>query len=379
MVELFNNIYISLPMISSLTCGMLFSIAYGQELTRAEHKAKKILIIYFAFMILSWFYAQLYPVYEDQLKYFIPLGCFLLQASQVFLYHFICILTPVKGADLFHIKFQYIIPLLLLLVSGIFMGSFVGIQQLSDNVISTFFMPYVYASTFFSVLIYTIAGSIRIYRYKKKLIRNYGIEKGRVTRWMELWMSLRGLFTLLSVFNGAWNINILWVMILLIPVQHIIIVYNMLVRNYMILSFNENHTVMISGGDIISMASGNDRYQAHLEISTPPILSKEELEQYYEKSKPYLNAAFKMNDLVEHFETNRTYLSGFINKTFGINFSQYNNLWRLKEVEYLRQKTENEDKNQEELALMAGFSNPRSYWRAKKFAEENYKKEDYGI
>ena len=370
MTELLKYIYTSLPMISSLTCGMLFIIAYGQELTKVEQQVKKILSIYFAFIVFSWVYVQFYFVYEYRLKYFIPLVCFVLQLNQVLFYHFICLLTPIEKQNRLQIRMHYVVPLLFLLVSGIFMITFTKINQLSDEVISLLFLPYSYLSVFFFMLFYVIVGSIRIIRYKKRIIKAYGVEKWKIMRWMELMMLLRFLVSILFIFNPLELDFILVIIAILVPIQHVVIVYNILMRNYMILSFGTHHTVMITGGEIISLTDkGNDLY-SQLGVETSTLLTKTELEQYYASTKPYLDADFKMQRLVEHFDTNRTYLSGFINRTFGVNFSQYNNLWRLKEMEYLQEKPENKEKNKEELALMAGFSNSRSYWRAKKYVNQ---------
>ncbi|WP_426482141.1 hypothetical protein [Chryseobacterium sp. R2ACT005] len=376
MTELFKYIYTSLPMISSLTCGMLFIVAYGQELTKVEQLVKKLLGVYFAFMVLSWVYVQFNLIYEYVLKYYLPLVCFVLQLNQVIFYHFISLLTPIENDNRFQIKAHYIIPLILLFVSGIFMITFTGINQLSNDAISSLFMPYTSLSVFFFMLCYAILGSIRIIRYKRILIKKYGAEKWKVMRWMEPLMIIRFILLILFICNPLRISAVLMMMALFVPLQHILIVYNILMRNYTILSFGNNHTVMITGGQITSLSNIINNFGVQTVTNTSLLLTKEELEQYYEDSKPHLNAGFKMQDLAAHFETNRTYLSGFINKTFGVNFSQYNNLWRLKELECLQRNPEHKDKNQEELALMAGFSNPRSYWRAKKAAEEKDEHKD---
>ncbi|MBL3548856.1 helix-turn-helix domain-containing protein [Chryseobacterium sp. KMC2] len=376
MAELFKYIYTSLPMISSLTCGMLFVVAYGQELTKVEKQVKKLLGVYFAFMVLSWVYVQFNFNYEHLLKYYLPLVCFVLQLNQVIFYHFISLLTPVEKDNLFHIKVHYIIPLILLFVSGIFMITFTGINQLSNDAVSSLFMPYTSLSVFFFMLCYAILGSIRVIRYKRILIKKHGREKWKVMRWMVPLMVVRFLLLILFICNPLQLNFVLIAMTLLVPVQHIIIVYNILMRNYAILSFGDHNTVMIAGGEIIALSDVFNNQEAKPVSNASLLLAKEELEQYYEESKPYLNAGFKMQDLAVYFETNRTYLSGFINKTFGVNFSQYNNLWRLKEMKYLLEHPEHKDKNQEELALMAGFSTPRAYWRAKKAAEQKVEQKD---
>ena len=65
--------------------------------------------------------------------------------------------------------------------------------------------------------------------------------------------------------------------------------------------------------------------------------------------------------------SNRTYISAFINREYGVNFNRFINNYRLKEVERLR--SEAVQKKQKvsslEIVIHAGFSNYRSYFRAK--------------
>lgn len=370
MAELLKYIYISLPMISSLTCGMLFIIAFKQELTKVELQVKRLLGVYFILMALSWFHAVLYPGYEYLLKYLIPLTCLVIQISQVIFYHYISLLTPLKQANLISIKLHYMPPLALFIVIGIFMATYIYTDQLSNSDISSFFRPYIAVSTFFYMTYYIVLEAKRLIKYRRRLMENNTPEKWKDMFWVVYLIFLRAVFLILLMFNRLEPGYITAIMMIVISAQHLIIVYNMLMKNYTILSHNENHVVMITGGEVIALLKEDNFQNAQSQMNTIPLLTKEDLELYYEKNKPYLNAGFKMNDLAEYFTTNRTYLSGFINKTFGVNFSQYNNLWRLKEMEGLQQNPEYRNKTQEELSLMAGFGNARSYWRAKKSVDQ---------
>ncbi|WPO89245.1 hypothetical protein [Chryseobacterium sp. HR92] len=375
-MELLEYIYLSLPMVSSLTCGILFVVAYVQQLTKAEQQAKKLLGMYFACMVIYWLVVQMYPVYNSVLIYFIPLICFVLHVMQVVFYHFIYLLTPLQKANEPYAKLHYIIPLGLLAVSTAFMVIFTGVQHLQNNVISAVYAPYIFFSTIFFILCYTVLECSRIIRYKKRIIRDYGTEKWKNMRWLKWITVLKILFIIVFAFNRMKRDEAFFLLALLICLQHLIIVYNVLMRNYTILSFYHNQTIMITRGQVISLSARSEDTSGG-KVKT--IISGEELESYYRKNKPYLNSTLKINDVADHFKINRTYMSGFINKTFGVNFSQYNNLWRLKEMESLQQCHKHKDKNQADLALMAGFNTTRSYWRAKKLLrkEMNIKTDEY--
>lgn len=367
-MELIKSIYISLPMVSSLTFGMLFAIAFRQGLTKTERKARKLLCIYFVLMSFIWLYMQLYIFYGTTLKYFAPLIGFILQINQVIFYHFIRILSPIDKNGPKHIEFHYMTPLVLLLASGVFMISYIFTEQLSDNAIATLFLPYVYLSSLFFSLYYSILSARRIILYKKR-IKEYGEEKWKPMRWMELVMWLR---VILAVLFGI-KFYMYGFMAGVISIQQIIIVYYMLMKSYTIFPFGEKNALLVGGGEIITVYNEQLHEDPNIQEELKKevqLLSRSEFEDYYKTYKPYLNLSFKIIDLVEYFKINRTYLSGFINQVYGVNFSQYNNLWRLKEMEYLQSLPEHEGKNQEELALLAGFNNPRSYWRAKKMAEQ---------
>lgn len=94
------------------------------------------------------------------------------------------------------------------------------------------------------------------------------------------------------------------------------------------------------------------------------------LEAYFRREKPYLNPDFKITDLVEGLDVNRTMISGFINDTYGVNFNRYLNRWRLAEMRRLMGLPSNRGKSPQRLVTKAGFSNSKHYLRALR-AEEN--------
>ena len=56
------------------------------------------------------------------------------------------------------------------------------------------------------------------------------------------------------------------------------------------------------------------------------------LEQWMRETKPYLNPNFKLMDLRAVLPMNRTYLSQFINDTYGCSFYQFANRYRIEEA-----------------------------------------------
>ena len=87
------------------------------------------------------------------------------------------------------------------------------------------------------------------------------------------------------------------------------------------------------------------------------------MESYFRKEKPYLNKNFKLSDLVDALDVNRTVISSFINQTYGVNFNRYLNRWRLKEFKRLQKLPANNNKSIYYLQQKAGFTNNKHYLR----------------
>ena len=90
-------------------------------------------------------------------------------------------------------------------------------------------------------------------------------------------------------------------------------------------------------------------------------INKEKFEKYITDQKPYLNSELKISDFTKHIGTNRTYLSRFINITYGMSFSDYINTLRLKEFYILKSLPQNKELSNEELIFMAGFKSYQNY------------------
>ena len=93
-------------------------------------------------------------------------------------------------------------------------------------------------------------------------------------------------------------------------------------------------------------------------------LERASFEAYFREQKPWLSPDCKIAALVEAFDVNRTVLSAFINRTYGVNFNRYVNGWRLRELERLRALPANGGKSVRSLVEKAGFDNYRTYLRA---------------
>ena len=85
------------------------------------------------------------------------------------------------------------------------------------------------------------------------------------------------------------------------------------------------------------------------------------LEKWMEAEKPYCNPEFRLLDLRQVLPLNRTYLSTFINVTYGCNFYQFVTNYRIEEAKRLM--TDHPDMQYQEVAERSGFSSPTVFSR----------------
>ena len=93
------------------------------------------------------------------------------------------------------------------------------------------------------------------------------------------------------------------------------------------------------------------------------------LEEWMENEKPYLNPAFRLNDLRQVLPLNRTYLSQLINSEYGCSFYQFVTHYRVEEAKRLLH--EQPAMKMQDIAEHCGFSSPTVFARI--FARETGK------
>ena len=83
------------------------------------------------------------------------------------------------------------------------------------------------------------------------------------------------------------------------------------------------------------------------------------LEQWMETEKPYLNPNFKLIDLMQVLPMNRTYLSEFINSTYGCTFYQFVTRYRIEEAKRLMRECP--ELKLADVAARSGFASPSAF------------------
>ncbi len=89
----------------------------------------------------------------------------------------------------------------------------------------------------------------------------------------------------------------------------------------------------------------------------------ERVTKHMEATRPYLDNQLKIDDLAQQVSLSPKLLSNLINREFDINFFEYINSYRLKEVSSYLSNSEMDDQSIIELAFLAGYNSKSSFNR----------------
>lgn len=364
----------SMPMISAVICWLII-ILFQRKGNKMDKDIQKVMGGFYLLVIIFWLNVFLYDLNEEWLKYLIPLSGLIIQLVQVSFYHFTCIITSRKVA----ISVHYSCCVLSMLILNLAMFNYTGFPKLWSLSIEDFYKYFMNVFIFITVCFYSFLSVRQLHEYKREVdALPLEEKKGKELNWVFDLLKMRFLFAFCYVLDYEQNSFLLFLCILLLLAKDIVLVYNVLQKNYV--CFKENtdlKKVMLISGNVVSFVGDNvvvdssgDSTSYSVVSDNQKLISQEDFELYFTMEKPYLDKDFRLESLVGHFGVNRTYLSKFINTTFGCNFSQYVNRWRLKEVDYLKSQLENQEKKLEEIVDNAGFRSIRNYWRVKKMVRE---------
>lgn len=361
------------PVISSLSCAVMLAIYRHRHGKRDENILYRLLITYFLSISLLWAISLTYvyfPLWYVRINILYFIG---LLWGQVVFYQFIYTLTRLPGEKRFS-RVHYIIPLVIVGVFAIW-SAFVPFDVQVQLVVSrgepvagyeAYSRLFTSRLVFRGVwnIVYTALAWWRLLAYRHT-ITDYSSNADRSSlAWVALLLVISFSLVPPSLLSAIYSKKVLISSILLLlpqlllVVQHAIVCYNMAVGNFVVIRYPEEE----------------EDYPVPSETTT---ITEEEraarrrkFEKYINEHRPYLNPELQISDLALAFGTNRTYLSRFINREYGMNFSRYINLLRFQEMERLRDDLTCAHLAEEERACMAGFGNFRGYTKMKKQMKE---------
>ena len=379
LAEYIKTTGVLLPVFSALACSeMLAGFSLEDSQTLKEKRHKLIVIAYMAVVVVVWSSIFCYG-YFPRIFVWLNVPCLLSFVFVPILFYRIVYFLTYPDRERKFSKLHYLIPCLLgsiLLVWSFFVPFEVQLQ-ITEGHGQVFPAGYeAYARLFVSKpalrmvfgLIYYILTLLLLWRYYQE-VKTPGSSIYKPERWVVflIIVSVIWLFTSLimilapraRIFTFVWT----YVGIACVILQHILITYSMIGRKYLPYAIYDRST------------KTPDKKSCVRKQHAGKPLTRQRLEHYFRKEKPYLKQDLKITDIVTALDVNRSLVSGFINRTYGMNFNHYVNHWRLKELERLMKLPANTGKKPQKLLSKAGFTNNKHYLRARNM-EQKHKPEE---
>lgn len=353
----------STPVVCAVGC-MLMMLMDARTCKRnaQERRLRLYLAVIYLVTALGWFGMVLYAVSPDGFVHYHTVFLLALMLDQVMFYHFVALLTDTDGSRRLN-RLHVAIPLAVAAFSvgcDIFVPAEKQIAVVYEGASLTsdawFGIVYILTSIVFIVYntLYPLLSLRNIRRYRRFVV-DYSSEAQRTSLdWLFgiqllifvcIPVPLAGILLGIDTFSSLWFV---WLGALPYSVLYIILCYNMLDGNYLIIQPEP--------------ADGKEEDATQKDSA----LDRKQFERYLREKKPYLNPRLRITDLAAGLKTNRNYLSAFINREYGMNFSRLINRYRLAELDKLRNSPRYSGKSNMELVLKAGFGNYRNYLRVKK-------------
>ena len=357
-----------IPVFSAVACGILVGFSYGDCLSRKERSLKGILLAYLFFSALGWYVSYCYQ-FRPTLFTWLHVACLLSYTLPAILFYRIIRFLTRKGQPERFSPLHFLAPGLLaaaMFVWSLFVPFDVQLEIVRSKaevfpqgyeLYARFFTSKPLLRVIFGIVYYILTIAALIHYFRKATGRDTLVRKPAGWVLFLIGISLASLLSSLlpsfmprsKIFLSVWT----FIVSLSIAAQHVLLSYHILRRKYLLYA--------------IHVREPDDRPKALHRSACRHYsgkISRQRLESYFRHEKPYLKPDYKITDLVEAMDVNRSVLSAFINQTYGVGFSRYLNRWRLRELEQLRAQPANRDKTISALIGQTGFGEYRKYARA---------------
>jgi hypothetical protein len=355
--EIIQALAFSVPALCALVClTIMLTDAAHPKKNKPERQLRLYLSLTYLVAALCWTGLTLEITYPAAFVHYHTVFLFTLMMDQVLIFRFVHIITATEDHKPFS-RWHFAFPLSLTATAAIsawvvpFEERMAVIYNTGGNAVNPWFDTlHSLTSIVFIVynILYPVLGLLRIGRYRRSIV-DYSADTQRSSlRWLSLMLALTLLtipVPLAGVLLGIDVFNNFWTSMQGVPptfLIYLILCYNLLADNFVIIP------------------PDNEFQPEKNAIIDPKYFSK-----YINEKKPFLNPKLKITDLCRELGTNRSYLSTFINKEYGMNFSRFINHCRLQEFERLLRLFPEKKKNSADFVMMAGFGNYRNYKQVK--------------
>jgi len=358
----------ALPIFSAIYCIILLLVnLYSRKHDPFSKRLMFLLTGFYMIEILYCISIAMCFYYKDVYRYSIPINLYCMFVIPILLYHVVFKLTRLRKKEQFNL-WHYAIPVFFLiayiLCTYIIPFYFQGSLSYSLNtthrfgIFVHFYTKYrLYIRLLFSI-IYLVLALRRVIKYKKEIIEYSADIDASSLGWLyQIFWCLALLLPAPFLYyfapkGGLSEYTTSIITLALITIFNSILCYNIFSKNFVLLT-----------EDMIFHEKDKINALAKSRIIDPVVF-----EDYMRIEKPYLRPDLKITDMIKPLGTNRTYLSTFINRHYGKNFSSFINNYRLKEIEILKMDPNYKNVKEEELIYIAGFKSLKSYQRTKGIA-----------
>lgn len=379
--------------LTALCCMIYLLLVLNACETAGDRNILKTVIVYISAFSLTYLSGAAYRVNPSFYVSIAPLVLFLLMISPVLLYRIVYGLTDIKDENRFS-RFHFVVPIFITLIWTVITSLSIP-RDIRVDIIRNFALPasgYGWQSVYFTSLslhlacfglIYLPLSFIRLLAYRNKITGENHPDSRYRMRWMGTVIILSIVFTFsgaLVSFTGNRHIYFNHLNAVTQSLANIILLsiltLNILRKNYPPRKTANSRSLdlqaSVYSADPINPENEEPEKESLPTEKTPVKLSKASLESFFRSEKPWLDPGLTLVDLAEKLGTNRVMLSGFINRTYGVNFNTWVNEWRLQELERLRRYKKYSNRPIAEVIALAGFGSYDSYRRAK----EAYKRKE---
>ncbi len=388
--EVLRIMIFALPLGIFATFGVFTVVTSTMKVRRIDVILRSLLCFYFSCAVISSALFLAYYFFYDIFAWFDIIYCAAVVFTMVLFHHFLCF--AVQSEKRFS-PLHYIIPALVCCALYAVKLSLPGHWTREGSTL-------IFCNILIYAVIYSLLSVLEMHRFHvQQSIANgtpEAIDRSRAILFILEVLMFPICFGLLPFFGGQrpdlivsilLMVSILTALTMNIPLTYAIIrhytlsdgslsLFDQLTRDVATARLEDNLSGLPEGGQAAGVSRPAKRIyrnytRKHRTTGQLIEIDKTEFENYFRKHKPYLNPNLSIGDLVESLHSNRTYISKFVNRIYGMNFSSYINMCRLRELERLMAAPGNRHKTPAVLYSQAGFGSYRSYLNAKKQYEIN--------
>lgn len=354
------------PVCSGLFCLLLLSIQLPVWDKLKGTGMRSALSEYYAMIVLNWGMLILLTLYPKQFIYVrvIMILCGMLVPAM--LYRVLFLLTRTDPREKFS-AWNWVVPAVFILLHVIwsvcvprevFAKTSFYLTQSVPGYKGLYILVMLVAPLRALLGIAYLVLSILRYRRYRRYMADYSSELQRNSiHWVKVFLVLWLSGLLIPIPAMAFPVKVLigqlklMLPALLLFMQHVLLVFNVIRRNYVVVQETAS-------------TQDNDKISCEKKLREP------DFEKYLQRCKPCLDPDLTIVDMARAIGVNRSYLSAFINSTYGMNFSQLINECRLRELDRIIANPPSACQTNSEKIAMAGFGSYQSYRRAIKMQEK---------